>query len=181
MHLFPQGSSYAIGNTSFHNGELYAKLKPAIPLLIRLLEDPIAKTRANAASKKASVCHSASNSKHQCHLVNDSTFDAATCHVSLPIGALGNLAIHSGELCSHLIQHKAPHRSVVLRDEQFLQSHWKLMQHHPAVPHCQCHVLQCTGGSLSRQSVWGAGVCPDSTALHVPARETQAGTKNRLL
>ncbi|BFZ18847.1 hypothetical protein BsWGS_21886 [Bradybaena similaris] len=41
---------YAVGNASYHSGELYHKLKPAIPHLVELLRDPVTKTRANAAS-----------------------------------------------------------------------------------------------------------------------------------
>ncbi|GFN99541.1 serine/threonine-protein kinase 36 [Plakobranchus ocellatus] len=43
-------ATYAIGNASYHSGELYPKLKPAIPLLVELLRDPVTKTRANTAS-----------------------------------------------------------------------------------------------------------------------------------
>lgn len=46
-----KAASYAVGNAAFHSGDLYHILKPAIPLLIALLEDPVAKTRANSASK----------------------------------------------------------------------------------------------------------------------------------
>lgn len=45
-----KGSSYAIGNAAYHNGDLYVKLKPCIPLLVELLRDPVSKTKANAAS-----------------------------------------------------------------------------------------------------------------------------------
>ncbi|XP_041347923.1 serine/threonine-protein kinase 36-like isoform X2 [Gigantopelta aegis] len=45
-----KGSSYAVGNASYHNSELYIKLKSAIPHLVDLLRDPVTKTRANAAS-----------------------------------------------------------------------------------------------------------------------------------
>ncbi len=45
-----QGSSYAIGNAAFHSGELYGELQAAISLLVTLLDDPVAKTRANASS-----------------------------------------------------------------------------------------------------------------------------------
>ena len=44
-----QGVSYCVGNAAFHSSELYSLLSPAIPLLIPLLDDPMAKTRANAA------------------------------------------------------------------------------------------------------------------------------------
>ena len=40
-----------MGNAAFHGDQLYADLKPAIALLVSLLDDSIAKTRANAASK----------------------------------------------------------------------------------------------------------------------------------
>ena len=46
-----KGASYALGNAAFHSGALYCRLKPSIPGLIMLLDDPVAKTRANAASK----------------------------------------------------------------------------------------------------------------------------------
>ena len=46
-----QGSSYAVGNASYHNSDLYVKLKPAILHLVDLLRDPVTKTRANAASE----------------------------------------------------------------------------------------------------------------------------------
>jgi hypothetical protein len=40
MFFLFQGSSYAIGNAAYHNGDLYIKLKPCIPLLVELLRDP---------------------------------------------------------------------------------------------------------------------------------------------
>ena len=51
MFFLFQGSSYAIGNAAYHNGDLYIKLKPCIPLLVELLRDPVSKTKGNAASK----------------------------------------------------------------------------------------------------------------------------------
>lgn len=51
MYFLFQGSSYAIGNAAYHNGDLYIKLKPCIPLLVELLRDPVSKTKGNAASK----------------------------------------------------------------------------------------------------------------------------------
>ena len=44
-----QCASYAVGNAAYHGPELYALLRPAIPFLLRLLRDPLAKIRANAA------------------------------------------------------------------------------------------------------------------------------------
>uniref|UniRef100_A0A2C9JQD1 non-specific serine/threonine protein kinase n=1 Tax=Biomphalaria glabrata TaxID=6526 RepID=A0A2C9JQD1_BIOGL len=43
-------AAYAVGNACYHSGELYPKLRPAVPHLVDLLHDPITKTRANAAS-----------------------------------------------------------------------------------------------------------------------------------
>ncbi|RUS86280.1 hypothetical protein EGW08_005972, partial [Elysia chlorotica] len=43
-------AAYAVGNASYHSGDLYPKLRPAIPLLVELLRDPVTKTRANTAS-----------------------------------------------------------------------------------------------------------------------------------
>ena len=54
-----KGSSYAIGNAAFHGGQLYADLKPSVALLIGLLDDPVAKTRANAASEAFRIISSA--------------------------------------------------------------------------------------------------------------------------
>ena len=45
-----QGATYAIGNAAFHSSELYMKLKPVVPTMVELMKDPMAKTRANAAS-----------------------------------------------------------------------------------------------------------------------------------
>ncbi|XP_046556063.1 serine/threonine-protein kinase 36-like isoform X1 [Haliotis rubra] len=45
-----KGASYAIGNAAYHSGDLYTKLKSAIPHLVRLLRDPLTKTKTNAAS-----------------------------------------------------------------------------------------------------------------------------------
>merc|ERR1712032_1247359 len=42
-------ASFAVGNSAFHSGALYRDLAPAIPHLLRLLEDDDEKTRANAA------------------------------------------------------------------------------------------------------------------------------------
>ena len=44
-----KGASYAIGNATFHSGELYEVFKPSISELLSILDDPVAKTRANAA------------------------------------------------------------------------------------------------------------------------------------
>lgn len=46
-----QSASYCVGNAAYHSAELYQRLAPAIPLLIKLLGDQVPKTRANAASK----------------------------------------------------------------------------------------------------------------------------------
>ena len=48
-----QCASYAVGNAAYHGPELYVQMRPSIPLLLRLLNDPLAKIRANAAG---SVC-----------------------------------------------------------------------------------------------------------------------------
>ncbi|KAK7488222.1 hypothetical protein BaRGS_00020529 [Batillaria attramentaria] len=53
-----KGAAYAIGNASYHSGQLYPRLKPAIPALMELLRDPLTKTRANAAGHLLEVaCH----------------------------------------------------------------------------------------------------------------------------
>ena len=44
-----KSASYAIGNATFHSGELYQQLSPSISELMSILDDPVAKTRANAA------------------------------------------------------------------------------------------------------------------------------------
>ena len=46
-----QSSSYAVGNASFHSKELYSILQISISPLLSLLDDPVAKTRAHAASE----------------------------------------------------------------------------------------------------------------------------------
>ena len=68
--LSVQGAAYAIGNASYHSGQLYPRLKTTIPALVELLRDPQTKTRANAASKTVSVCLSVCPSVHPsvCHL-----------------------------------------------------------------------------------------------------------------
>ena len=49
---FPfQAASFAVGNAAYHGKALYGKLKTAIQPLVRLLDDSVSKTRANAASK----------------------------------------------------------------------------------------------------------------------------------
>lgn len=40
---------FAVGNAGFHNENLYESLRPCVPLLVDLLQDPEEKTRANAA------------------------------------------------------------------------------------------------------------------------------------
>jgi len=42
-------ASFAVGNSAFHSDVLYPELTLAVPQLVRLLEDPDEKTRANAA------------------------------------------------------------------------------------------------------------------------------------
>lgn len=44
-----KAAAYAVGNAAFHSGGLYASLRPAIPLLVNLLSDPIVKSRSHAA------------------------------------------------------------------------------------------------------------------------------------
>ncbi|XP_064613402.1 LOW QUALITY PROTEIN: serine/threonine-protein kinase 36-like [Liolophura sinensis] len=42
--------SYAVGNAGYHSADLYPRLRPAIPLLVELLRDPVTKTRCHAAN-----------------------------------------------------------------------------------------------------------------------------------
>ncbi|CAH3111271.1 unnamed protein product [Porites lobata] len=42
-------ASFAIGNAAYHSDSLYPALSPAVPLLVDLLTDSLARTRANAA------------------------------------------------------------------------------------------------------------------------------------
>lgn len=42
-------AGFAVGNAGFHNDSLYEELRPAIPYLAELLNDPDEKSRANAA------------------------------------------------------------------------------------------------------------------------------------
>lgn len=42
-------ASYALGNAAFHSSRLYSRLRPAVPHLVRLLQDQLSKTRSNAA------------------------------------------------------------------------------------------------------------------------------------
>ena len=46
-----QASSYCIGNAAYHNQDLYEKLGASIPDLVKLLNDPTARIRTNAAGK----------------------------------------------------------------------------------------------------------------------------------
>lgn len=43
-------ASFAIGNAAYHGGPFTQPLSKAVPLVVRLLGDPVAKTRCNAAS-----------------------------------------------------------------------------------------------------------------------------------
>jgi hypothetical protein len=54
--LLVQGASLSVGNAAYHNSDLYQQLLPAIKMLISLLDDPVAKTRANAAGRLPSYC-----------------------------------------------------------------------------------------------------------------------------
>lgn len=40
-----------MGNAAYHSDSLYTALNPAVPLLVDLLTDSVARTRANAAGK----------------------------------------------------------------------------------------------------------------------------------
>jgi len=42
-------ASFAVGNAAYHSDSLYTLLSPAVPLLVVLLTDSVARTRANAA------------------------------------------------------------------------------------------------------------------------------------
>ena len=41
-----------MGNAAYHSDSLYTVLSPAVPLLVDLLSDSVARTRANAAGKE---------------------------------------------------------------------------------------------------------------------------------
>ncbi|XP_035828028.1 serine/threonine-protein kinase 36 [Aplysia californica] len=76
-------AAYAVGNASYHSGELYPRLRPALPLLLELLRDPITKTRANAASAcgnlgmhSAVLCPDIRKNKLIAHLLETSCHDA---------------------------------------------------------------------------------------------------------
>ena len=51
LHVLLQASSYCIGNAAYHNQDLYEKLGNSIPDLVKLLNDPTARIRTNAAGK----------------------------------------------------------------------------------------------------------------------------------
>lgn len=46
-----QCASYTLGNMAYSSAEVYPQMAPAIPLLTALLDDPVAKTRANSAGQ----------------------------------------------------------------------------------------------------------------------------------
>lgn len=46
-----QGASYAVGNAAYHSSNINEALLPVIPTLVKLLSDPIAKTRSNSVCK----------------------------------------------------------------------------------------------------------------------------------
>ncbi|KAL8605032.1 hypothetical protein ACOMHN_018834 [Nucella lapillus] len=78
-----KGAVYAIGNASYHSGQLYPRLKTTIPALVELLRDPQTKTRANAASAcgnlgmhSAVLCAELKKAKVLAHLLE------VTCHDS---------------------------------------------------------------------------------------------------
>ena len=48
-----QTASFAIGNAAYHSDSLYPALSPAVPLLVDLLTDSVARTRANAAGESS--------------------------------------------------------------------------------------------------------------------------------
>ena len=50
--LFFKTACFAIGNAAYHSDSLYTALSPAIPMLVDLLTDSVARTRANAAGKE---------------------------------------------------------------------------------------------------------------------------------
>ena len=41
-----------MGNAAYHSDSLYSALGPFVPLLVDLLTDSVARTRANAAGKR---------------------------------------------------------------------------------------------------------------------------------
>ncbi|KAK7088085.1 serine/threonine-protein kinase 36-like isoform X2 [Littorina saxatilis] len=78
-----KGAAYAIGNASYHSGQLYPKLKSAIPALVELLRDPQTKTRANAASAcgnlgmhAAVLCPELKKAKIMAHLLEVASHDS---------------------------------------------------------------------------------------------------------
>ncbi|XP_076434866.1 serine/threonine-protein kinase 36-like isoform X2 [Babylonia areolata] len=92
-----KGAVYAIGNASYHSGQLYPRLKAAIPALVQLLRDTHTKTRANAASACGNLgmhspvlCGELRKAKVLAHLLE------VTCHdsqASVQVSAL--LALRS--------------------------------------------------------------------------------------
>ena len=54
LKVFPslsQTASFAVGNAAYHSDTLYTPLSPAVPRLVVLLTDSVARTRANAAGE----------------------------------------------------------------------------------------------------------------------------------
>lgn len=51
LFYFFKSASFAIGNAAYHSDTLYTALSPAVPPLVDLLTDSVARTRANAAGK----------------------------------------------------------------------------------------------------------------------------------
>ena len=46
-----QSAIFAIGNSIYHSDQLYAYVEEILPILVNLLNDPLAKTRIHAAGK----------------------------------------------------------------------------------------------------------------------------------
>lgn len=47
----PQAGTFTLGNMAYHNDSLYNPLRKCIPLLVKLLSDPVSKIRYNSIGK----------------------------------------------------------------------------------------------------------------------------------
>jgi len=131
-------ASFALGNSAFHSDALYRDLAPAVPRLLRLLQDVEEKTRANAAGAIGNLVR---NSNELCGVMVREGAAQGLCElilsrcprraepvdklvadssVKIALFSLGNLAVHSEcraelkcstqvrELCHYLMKITQP-------------------------------------------------------------------------
>ncbi|XP_067934928.1 serine/threonine-protein kinase 36-like [Watersipora subatra] len=112
-HNVRKGASYAVGNAAYHSSNINEALLPIVPTLVRLLSDPIARTRSHAVCALGNlILHSEDSSSDLIsHSAVLSVLELACSDTQLHVQecALSTLheMLHRKPLLQELMKHKA--------------------------------------------------------------------------